>query len=308
MTEQSPALQQTPIEEGKKVLTMPHLYLSSTDVGWKGLVAQAFHEPDELESGIIIPAPDTSLVLFAGGVMRMEQRQDHSSWNSRDLRHGHLMLSPGGGTPFELRWRAISGEPVRTLHLHLSKDLIARTAEEVADHDPARLTLEGNLGFQDPLLTQIGFALWRELEQHAPAGELYAQTAAQMLAVHLLRHYTSIEKAFKEPAHGLTTKQMKRVTDFIQAHLDQDLSLEALAQQAGFSSYHFARLFRQTTGESPHQFVLRRRVERAQQLLKETTAPLAQIALESGFANQSHLTRAFKQQYSLTPRAYRQDR
>jgi AraC family transcriptional regulator len=101
---------------------------------------------------------------------------------------------------------------------------------------------------------------------------------------------------------------MRRVTDFIQAHLSQNLSLEALAQQAGFSPYHFARLFRQMTGESPHHFVLRQRVERAQQLLKETNAPLAQVAIESGFANQSHLTRVFKQQRGLTPRAYRQDR
>ncbi|MBA2679458.1 MAG: helix-turn-helix transcriptional regulator, partial [Ktedonobacteraceae bacterium] len=84
--------------------------------------------------------------------------------------------------------------------------------------------------------------------------------------------------------------------------------LEALAQQADFSPYHFARLFRRTTGESPHQFVLRQRVEAAQRLLKETRAPLASIALECGFANQSHLTRIFKRHLSLTPRAYRQDK
>jgi len=101
---------------------------------------------------------------------------------------------------------------------------------------------------------------------------------------------------------------MRRVVDFVQAHLDQDLSLEALAQQTSFSPYYFARLFRQTTGESPHQFVLRQRIERARRLLKETDIPLAHVAIESGFANQSHLTRAFKQQYGLTPRAYRHNR
>jgi AraC family transcriptional regulator len=76
-----------------------------------------------------------------------------------------------------------------------------------------------------------------------------------------------------------------------------------LAQQTGYSPYHFARLFRQTTGESPHHFVLRQRIERAQRLLKETDVPLAHIAVESGFANQSHLTRVFKQHRGLTPRA-----
>jgi AraC family transcriptional regulator len=145
------------------------------------------------------------------------------------------------------------------------------------------------------------------LEQHSHAGKLYAQTAAQMLAVHLLRHYTSSTDNEKASSQRLTRRQMKRVADFILAHLNNDLSLDLLAEQAGFSPYHFVRLFRQTTGESPHQFVMRQRVEQAQSLLKQTDVPLAQVALEVGFANQSHFTRVFKQQLGLTPRAYRQD-
>ncbi|HZR43879.1 MAG TPA: helix-turn-helix domain-containing protein, partial [Ktedonobacteraceae bacterium] len=127
-------------------------------------------------------------------------------------------------------------------------------------------------------------------------------------AVHLLRHYTSAPREIEELSQGLTRHQIKRVMDFTLAHLDQDLSLEALAQQIGFSAYHFARLFRQATGESPHQFVLRQRIERAQRLLAETDVPLAHVALECGFANQSHLSLVFKRHLGLTPRAYRQQR
>jgi AraC family transcriptional regulator len=117
---------------------------------------------------------------------------------------------------------------------------------------------------------------------------------------------TDIPSSQHNPLQGLTQQQMTRVMDFVQAHLGQDLSLGALAEQAGFSSYHFARLFRQTTGASPHQFVLRQRIERAQHLLKERDVPLARAARECGFANQSHLTQAFKRYLGLTPRAYRQ--
>jgi AraC family transcriptional regulator len=166
--------------------------------------------------------------------------------------------------------------------------------------------MEERCGFQDPLLAQVGFALWNELEQSSPTGKLYAQTAAQLLTVHLLRHYTTVGSGIKEPSQRLTDQQMRRVTDFIQAHLDQDLSLEALAQQTGFSPYYFARIFRQSTGESPHQFVLRQRVERAMHLLKQGNVPLAQVATESGFADQSHFTQVFKRHFGLTPRAYRQ--
>jgi AraC family transcriptional regulator len=126
--------------------------------------------------------------------------------------------------------------------------------------------------------------------------------------MHLVRHYTSIGNNIKEPIRGLTPQQVKRVRDFVQAHLDQDLSLEDLAQQIGFSPYHFARLFRQSTGDSPHQFVLRQRVEQAQRLLTQKDLTLAQVAIESGFADQSHLTQVFKRYLGLTPRAYRQDR
>ncbi len=210
------------------------------------------------------------------------------SWQTHHLRQGDLMLTPNESPPSELRWKCLTVEPTQTLHLHLSTDLLARTAEEVAGSNVAHPALGGRDAFQDWLLMQLGFALWRELEQRAPVGKLYAQTAAQMLAVHLLRHYTVVGAAIKEPTQGLTQQQMSRVIDFIQAHLSQDISLESLAQQTGFSPYHFARLFRRMTGESPHRFLLRQRVERARHLLQEVDAPLARIALESGFADQSH--------------------
>lgn len=288
-------------------LTAPLLYLSSAEAGWEGLVALAFHEPTALEGWTTAPASDISLILFAGGAMHMEQRHAQRPWQGVTLGHDDLILRPGASLSYEVRWQCLSPTPTQTLHLHLSRTLFSRTAEEVADCDPSRLSLSGRVGFQDTLLAQIGLALWRELAAPSSVGKLYAQTAAQMLSVHLLRHYASTARTIKEPTNRLTQRQVKQVTEFIVAHLTQDLSLETLAQQAGFSAYHFARLFRQTMGESPHQFVLRQRIEKAQRLLKDTNAPLARIALDSGFANQSHFTRIFKHRLGLTPRAYRQE-
>jgi AraC family transcriptional regulator len=95
--------------------------------------------------------------------------------------------------------------------------------------------------------------------------------------------------------------------DFVQAHLSQNLSLDALAQHTGYSTYHFARLFRSTLGESPHQYVLRQRVERAHELLKRPDLPLVEVALATGFAHQSHLTQQFKRHFGVTPSAYRRE-
>ncbi len=284
-------------------LTTPLLSLSSEEAGWEDLVVQAFHEPMELE-GLMRPATsDITLILFTGGAMHLEQRHPNGPWKALCLHQGDLILR--SGTPYEVHWKSLSSLPTQTLHVRLSKSLLARTAQEVVGYDPACLSVEAHAGFQDPLLMQIGLALWRELEQPAPAGKLYAQTTAQLLAVHLLRS-SPAGRSIEEPSQGLTHQQMRRVLDFVQAHLDQDLSLEALAQQAGFSPYHFARLFRHTTGESPHQFVLRQRIERAQRLLDARDLSLVHVARVCGFANQSHLTQAFKRHLGLTPRAYRQ--
>ncbi len=309
MTEQFAISQSTSLTASKDEPAIPQLFRSSEgNEDWKGLVVSAFHEPLELENWLEPVAPDTELVMVTHGSMQMEQRLVNGPWLAQIIRQGDLFLKPGGVGPYELRWRSLSPEPLETLHLHLDNDLFVRTAEEVANRDPARLSLPGRSGFQDPLLTQIGLALWRELEQDAPAGKIYVQTAAQMLAVHLLHNYTSQAETSTEVSQRLTPHQIKQVMDFTLASLKQDLSLAVLAQQTGFSAYHFARLFRQTTGESPHQFVLRQRIEQAQRLLKETDAPLTYIALECGFANQSHLTLVFKRHIGITPRAYRQDR
>lgn len=296
--------QQSEINMHQNELTFPRLFLSSEGAGWEGLLVQAYHEPMIAEEWTDPVVSDIVLILLTKGTVLVEQRRKNGSWKVQSLRQGDLLLKPGGSIINELRWRSLS-EPTQTLRIYLSQDLFSRTIREVTGYSPVHLTLLGRSGFQDPLLSQIGFALLQELQQPSPIGKLYAQTAAHMLAVHLVRYYTSSIPRVKESLQGLTQSQINRVADFILAHLNEEISLDRLAQQVGFSPHYFAYLFRQKTGESPYQYVLHQRIERAQHLLKEGKIPLSQIALECGFANQSHLSRVFKQHLGLTPRAYR---
>lgn len=307
MTEQFPVSQQSTIKALQDASPLPRLLVSSEKAGWEEIVVYAYHEPAAYE-WIAPEVRNSSLVLVARGSLHLEQRPVNGPWSGQTLHQGDLLLQPGGTTSSELHWQCLSSEPLHLLYIHLSQDLFARTAQELTKHDPARLDLVRHFGFQDPLLTQIGLALWQELEHAAPADKLYGQAAAQMLAVHLLRHYTAFSADIAERSQGFTPRQMNHLIDFILAHLSENLSLERLAQQVGFSPYHFVRLFREATGKSPHQFVQQQRIERAKQLLRETDTPLAHIALESGFANQSHLTHVFKRYLNLTPRVYRHDR
>lgn len=282
------------------------LYLSSRDAGWDGMLAAAFHEPEELDCHVDPTSRGTSLALCAGGPRRFEQSHGSGQGNAGHLGHGDLVLRTGDSRPVAMRWTALSSRSMRTLHLHLSDELLHQTAQEISDRDPRRWSLIEGSHIQDPLLAQLGFALWEELEQCSPCGRLYGDTVARMLAVHLWRRYGSV--AAPAPStrwRRLSARQMKRVAEYVEGRIGEDLSLAMLALQAGLSPYHFARLFRNTTGQSPHQFVLRQRVETALRLLIETDLPLVLVAARSGFSDQSHLTRVFRSKVGITPGAYR---
>ena len=281
--------------------------LSSRDLGWESVTVREYHEPTEVEEEMFMPtAPDVFLALTLSGVVKVEIRSLDGPWVSYIMRTGDLCLTPGNGVPYMLRRKSLSPEPIRVLYVHLNQHLFAQAVEELVDRDPARLIVQNRSGFQDPLLSQLGLALQREIYQPVAASKLYADTTAEMMSVHLIRHYATQHVALPEYTQELSQQQMRLVTDFILAHLQDSLSLDMLAQQVGLSRYHFARLFRRTTGESPHQFVLHKRLEAAQHLLRKTDLHLSQIAVGVGFSNQGHFTQTFKRHLGLTPLRYRQ--
>ena len=104
---------------------------------------------------------------------------------------------------------------------------------------------------------------------------------------------------------GLPPRALRRVRDYVEAHLEENVSIQALADTAGLSMYHFARAFKQSEGMTPHGYLVQRRVERVQKLLAGTDLPLSEIALASGFSDQSHCARRFREHVGVTPSDYR---
>jgi AraC family transcriptional regulator len=289
-------------------LTMPRLIRSSKPLGWQDIEVQSYLELAQSDRWTESLSPDITVILLTQGVTDLAE-YDCATCRGFQMRRGDMLLKPAAAAlrvalP-DVRWQTRSPEPIETLRLSLSYALFSRTIEELADRDPARIRLTALVGFQDQLLLHIGLGLARELEAPSTITPLYTQTAAHMLAAHLLRTYVTDQTPIKERYGGLSSQQMKQIADYVQARLTHSLTLEELAQHLGFSPYHFARLFRETASESPHQFVLRQRVERAKNLLKHGDLTLAEVAIESGFANQSHLTQMFRRYTGLTPKAYR---
>lgn len=135
---------------------------------------------------------------------------------------------------------------------------------------------------------------------------LYAESAASMLVVHLLLHYCGRKHTIQEYTGGLPNSKLLQVVDYINAHLDQNISLASLGELVHMSHYHFGRLFKQSTGFTPYQYLIERRLERVKSLLANTDLSIAEIAKCTGFSSHSHLTRLFCKHLSVTPRKYRQ--
>ena len=191
---------------------------------------------------------------------------------------------------------------IEALMLNLKPELLTRSAIELLATDKVDLLPQTSL--DDPLILQIGLALKADLESHRPGGRLYAETLTNALAVHLLRNYSSHNHKSVRYLGGLSPMQLRLVIDYIHDHLDQELSLEELAAIAQLSAYHFCRSFKRSTGFTPHQYVIRQRVERAKLLLKDGRMGISEVAIACGFTHQSHLNRHFKQLTGVTPKKF----
>jgi AraC family transcriptional regulator len=186
------------------------------------------------------------------------------------------------------------------LRLWVSPALVRRAAEDL-EIDPDRVIVNPQFQRRDPRIEHIAHALATGLSPNAPSDRLYFESLAKALAVRIVQGAAS--KPEVSARQTLSFNQKRRLTDFIEANLDQDLSLDDLAQVAAISVSHLKVLFRRTFGMPPHQYVIRRRVERARTLLYQGKMPLSQIALEAGFAHQSHMAQCMKRILGVTPAA-----
>jgi AraC family transcriptional regulator len=267
-------------------------------------VLRSYLEPAEQE---LLEAPglqDLTLMTLASGAEHLE-RNLNGRWESADLRMGDVWFVPPA--PISWRWRSISDEPLSTVHLHIERSLIDSVADQMELSGSRELSLGDAMQFRDPLIAAMLAALHRAAADPADS-RLYVDALVHALAAHLLQHYSRGRPALAgllARPERLVPRRIRRVTDYIRANLDGDLAISELAAQAGLSSFHFARVFRRETGETPHQYVSRLRLEEAARLLRATDQTVLQIAIAVGFENASHFSVQFKRDYGATPLAYR---
>ncbi len=209
------------------------------------------------------------------------------------------------GTPAYWRMAAASED----ISLLLEDRFIQRVAVE-AGADPDKIEIVPFFSAPDPQIERVGLSLLSEMESGGLGGEFYVESLANVLALHLLRHHSSLGGGSgrnAEHGSGFSKRRLKRATDYINDNLSQKLTLTEIAGAAHTSPYHLARLFKAAIGLSPHQYVIRRRVGRAKTLLVGTDLPIVEIAGAVGFANQSHLAFHVRRLLGVSPKALRQN-
>jgi AraC family transcriptional regulator len=213
-------------------------------------------------------------------------------------RRGNICVLPSG-----LQHQAALEGDSQHLALYLEAALITKAASE--SYVDGGFEIAERYTRVDKVLSNVGMALLHELDSEGLSGRLYAESLANVLAVHLLRHYSNATTRPVTFTGGLSASKLRQVEDFVNDNYGRDLKLAEMAQVAGMSSFHFAREFKRTTGTTPHQYLIKLRVERAKALLAKNDLPIIEVGLQSGFSHQSHFTRLFRRFTGTTPHSYR---
>lgn len=267
---------------------------SSRGRGWRGLEARLYDASDGYSDDFFSVH---SVSMHVGTPVLVTSRCDGAAVHRLQV-PGDVKVIPAG---YSRTWEIAAA--TRKLVMDLAPWFVREAAAEM-ELDADMVTIAPQLHVTDRRIEHIGWALLTELECEAPMGRLYAESLGCALAAQLLREYAP---AVSQRNAGLPKRRLQRVLDHVREHLVRDLSLAELAEVAGVSPSHFKLRFRESMGVPVHQYVIGARVDRAVDLLVHTPLPIVQVALQSGFANQSHLSRHMRRLRGITPAHVRRE-
>lgn len=272
---------------------------SSQQAGWKNIHLAHYQvpaiEPPEttgLQHMISLPSwkQPTEVEMVFDGRRHLLQR------DSNEI--GYIEMLPAY-MPLKVR----TNQAAETTHCYLDPTFLTHAAYECANSE--QVELKPLLPVPDPLVCQIVLALKTVLETDATNSCFYAESMATALAAHLLRTYSTRKHSLPEYEDGLPKYKLKQVLEYMNVHLSENVSLATISDELSISQYYFCRLFKQSTGMTPHAYLILQRVERAKQLLKRKEGTMLDIAIECGFANPSHFAKHFRKHTGISPKQFR---
>lgn len=284
-----------PVSADELPLWVPgEITLDSAGRAWNGVRLRSYrYDPSDVSAP---PLRDYLLVAYTDGTTSIHRRCSGGGWRSEQVGPGSVSLLTQA---LHSQWRW--SEPVAVNHLYLSVESMIRTATDVYERSIRDLTFRDVLRTDDSVLCRIAAALAREARGNGTGERLAVEALATLARVTILRHHADVTFQEAKGQASLSIRQCRHVAEFVEANLAGPVSLAELAAVAGLSPFHFTRAFRRAFDCPPHIFLTQRRLARAVQLLRRDDVPLKAVAVECGFADQSHMTRLFRRFLGSTP-------
>jgi AraC family transcriptional regulator len=295
----NPELRIEVLQDGvaKPLLSDPPL-LTSAENPWEGFLLEEFaglmqfeassHEHDSHIIHVHTGPPASIEWRTSGRISHTRTQPGSASIAPQGVRHSMVMERD---------------EPGGLLLLEIEPEYLTRAMEDAKPGWKPELIEQ--LDVADRQIELLTSAMLEDLRSGSPAGRLYGESLGTALAIYVAQRYASLRSSPASYKGGMPPGRLKRVLEYIDANLDENLKLSDLAGVAGVSLYHFAKLFKQSTAESPHRFVLRHRIERAKGLLRDPQMSVLEASVRTGFVDQRHFAKVFRRMVGMSPSVYR---
>ncbi len=275
----------------------------SVALQWPGLYARRWRLPCVVDRLLVPATPEPHISCNLGGKAEFRERDVGGAWVTRQINAGDLFVTRSR-TPYEVAFQSPPGEELDNLSLHIAVEPFLHALEASYPGSTDRMEVVDFFG-RDEILSAICLTCAELLSAGVSGKSPRVAALTQLFAAHLVEKYTEAAQQPQSYCGGLPIRQLRKVQDYVTENLAEETSIERLAELVELSSSHFSHVFKETTGMTPLQFVTRERITRAQQMIRETSRSLIEIALEVGYTSPSHFAQVFRRVVGVTPTAFR---
>jgi AraC family transcriptional regulator len=275
----------------------------SASLHWKGLFARRYRSPRVVDRFLVPATPEPLISCGLAGAAEFLERDIGGAWLTRQIGPGHIFVTRSK-TPYEVRFSSRPGEELEIIQVHIAVDQFRAALEAVYRGKADQVEVIDFFG-RDEALAHLCFVCAELLSARTPGKSRRIAALTQFFAGYLAEKY--MRAAAEKPVFhgGLPIYHLRKVEDYVRDHLAGEVPVEKLAELVELSPFHFSRVFKESTGMSPLQFVVRERITRAQQLIRETSRSLIEIALDVGYTSPSHFAQVFRRIVGVTPTDFR---